>query len=78
VHKTPQNDLKSLLPVTCPNRLFSLTFFTVATAEEIAQNNEHRLATYHNDYQAKQAFKEVSAALSAEELAEKLCKNAAR
>jgi len=53
-------------------------FFTVATAEEIARNNEHRLATYRNDYQAKQAFKEVSAALSAEELAEKLRKNAAR
>ena len=54
------------------------TYFTVATPEEIARNDERRWATLRNDRRAQQAFKKASTTMSAEKSTEKRCKNDAK
>ena len=54
------------------------TFFTAATPDQIAKNNEKMWAALCNEHKTKQAFQQVSAELHAEEIAERQCKSSVK
>ncbi len=54
------------------------TFFSIATPEQIAQNDKQEWATLHNNEKTQQAFNKVYTAMCAEKSAERQCKNDAK